>query len=149
MRLLVIFLSLLATACTPADAPPSPGAPSAPTAAPDPEPGLPQELVPLLNTRWIMNDQPPNFAPTVEFGTDRASGGAGCNSWSAQYDSDGIALIFSDIVVTERLCPADAMETEQDFLQALRDTQGVRTENGEIMFDNLAGDEIARFRPLR
>jgi heat shock protein HslJ len=147
MRALLLALAL--AACAPA-APPAAQPPAEPASEPDPEPGFPQELVDFLpNSNWVMNDEAPNFAPTIQFATDRASGTVGCNTWSADYGSDGIALDFSNISVTERACPADALETQQNFLQTLRDTRGVSTENGEIMFDNLAGEELARFRRLR
>ncbi len=92
-----------------------------------------------------MSDQPANTAPLIVFAADRASDTTGCNTWSARYQTHEIAIRFSDITVTERACNPGVVETEQAFLQALRDTQGSRMEGEELVLFDIGGAETARF----
>ncbi len=52
-----------------------------------------------------------------------ATGMAGCNNWSANYQLTGNTLSLSDIATTRKLCAPALMEQEQRFLAHLARTQ--------------------------
>jgi heat shock protein HslJ len=69
--------------------------------------------------------------PTISFtALDKAvNGNTGCNSFFGKYSLDLYALSFSEIASTEMACDAHIMKTENDFLQALRNTGSYSLEN--------------------
>lgn len=54
---------------------------------------------------------------------NRASGMAGCNTWTAEYQLKGEHLSLRNIATTRKLCAPALMEQEQRFLTALADIQ--------------------------
>lgn len=53
----------------------------------------------------------------------RASGLAGCNNWTADYQLNGDSFTLSNIATTRKLCAPALMEQEQRFLTALSQVQ--------------------------
>lgn len=99
---------------------------------------------PYIGTEWIMEGGGPD-APTVEFTDSRASGSTGCNRWFAQVFASDVALSFSAIGSTRRMCEAELMETERQFIAALRDTRSARMDADVLILRDVAGAELARF----
>lgn len=86
------------------------------------------------------------IVPTIEFGADgRASGFAGCNTFSGTFTTDGETIALGPLATTKMGCerPASAVETE--YLQAL---SGVATwsiePDGRLL---LAGPVSLRYTP--
>lgn len=72
---------------------------------------------------------------TLAFATDgRVSGSAGCNSYSGSYASADASLSFGPAATTRKMCaePAQIMEQEQQFLQALRTVASARQEGDRL-----------------
>ena len=95
-----------------------------------------------------VNGAPVTGGPlTFRLADGKASGHAGCNSWSANYDLEargGIRL--GPIASTEMACAPEIMEQEQRFLNVLRLAQGYSF-YGAGGFSLIAGDGRAiRFR---
>lgn len=87
---------------------------------------------------------------TMQLGGDRASGHAGCNQWSADYDlrsRDGIR--FGPITTTRMACAPEIMEQERRFLTVIEYAQGYSV-YGDGSLSLIAADGRAtRFRRLR
>jgi heat shock protein HslJ len=141
-----LFLAAALAACS-QPAPP----PAEPASTPTEAPVLSDEwrAASLADTHWAMSNEPANTAPLMDFGAVEASGTTGCNSWSARYRTNGAALGFQDVTVTERACGSGVMETEQAFLAALRDTEAARMEGEDLVLLDIGGAETARFHPVR
>jgi heat shock protein HslJ len=136
----LLLAAALAACSQPAPAPAEP-----PAAAPDAPVSDAWDAASLAGSRWLMNDEPANTSPMIEFTADRASGTTGCNTWSARYQTNGMALGFHDLTYTERACDGGVMETEQAFLEALRYTEGARMEGDDLVLFDIGGSENARF----
>lgn len=52
---------------------------------------------------------------SLQFGTDRVSGSAGCNRFSGNYQSDGDTLTAGPLAATRMACPGAGMAQEQAF----------------------------------
>jgi heat shock protein HslJ len=138
-----LFGLLLVAACS---QPPDTALPAAPAdTQADSAQADPQRAGDLVGSSWAMSDEPANTAPIITFTANNASGTTGCNQWSARYSRSEFGLSFEDLSVTERGCESGVMETEATFLQALRDTQGVRMEGEELVLFDIGGAENARF----
>ena len=147
MRGALLALLVVAACSQPANtAPPADVTPG--DAQADPTQTDPQQAGDLAGSSWAMSNEPANTAPIITFTAESASGTTGCNQWSARYSRSEFGLGFEDISVTERGCESGVMETEAAFLQALRDTQGVRMEGEELVLFDLGGAENARFHRM-
>ena len=147
MRSALLALLLVAACNQPANtAPPADASPA--DAQPDPVQADLAQAGDLAGSSWAMSDEPANTAPIITFTADSASGTTGCNQWSARYSRSEFGLSFEDLSVTERGCESGVMETEANFLQALRDTQGVRMEGEELVLFDIGGAENARFHRM-
>jgi heat shock protein HslJ len=74
-------------------------------------------------------------APTLAFAADgRASGSAGCNSFSSGYTADGAQLKFTQPASTRKMCaePQGVMEQEQQLLAALETVATARVEGDRL-----------------
>jgi|SRR5690554_6163850 len=61
---------------------------------------------------------------SLKLGLDqRASGFAGCNNWFASYHLNGEQLSFGQLATTRKICAASLMEQEQQYLEALSQTE--------------------------
>ena len=71
---------------------------------------------------------------TAAFGADGSlSGFAGCNTYTASYETvGGDAIAITDVATTRKACADDAMEVEQQFVAAL----------GNATTYTLAGDTL-------
>lgn len=73
--------------------------------------------------------------PTLAFGTDgRASGSAGCNSFTAGYTAAGSKVTFTEAAATRKMCvePAGVMDQEQQFLAALATVETATVEGDRL-----------------
>lgn len=64
-------------------------------------------------------------AATLRLDAGRASGFAGCNSFSGSYEMAGTRLVFSPLVSTRMAC-AEGMELERAYLAALEAARSFR-----------------------
>jgi heat shock protein HslJ len=88
-------------------------------------------------------------APTLRLDGGRASGSAGCNSFSASYKLSEERLEFGPIAATKMACEADVMEQERRFLSILQAARSYsRYGNGSVSVIAPDGRAI-RFRPNR
>lgn len=105
----------------------------------------------LQGTQWVavdVNGVPVTGGPlTLRLADGKASGHAGCNSWSAPYERESREGIrFGPIATTRMACAPELMEQEQRFLDVLRLAQGYSF-YGAGGFSLIAGDGRAiRFR---
>jgi heat shock protein HslJ len=146
MVLALVFLAACSqpTADVAQDGEPAPPADAFPVS--EPAPAEPSVAGDLSGTSWLMNDAPANTAPMITFAeAGHVSGTTGCNTWSASYSQLDMALSFDNLTVTERACMGGAMETETEFLQALRDTQGAHMDGEDLVLVDIGGGENARF----
>jgi heat shock protein HslJ len=84
---------------------------------------------------------------SLAFGTDgRASGSAGCNSFTTSYTADGSSLRFGPAAVTQKMC-ADSrvMEQEAAFLKALESVAMSRVEADKLELRTADGAMAATF----
>jgi heat shock protein HslJ len=66
----------------------------------------------------------------------RFTGFAGCNTFSGRYVTDGIQIIYKDILATQLICdqPAGLMDQEARYLQWLDRTEEYRlVDNGKSL----------------
>jgi len=63
----------------------------------------------------------------------RFTGFAGCNTFSGRYVTDGVQIIFRDLLVTQLTCqePAGLMDQETKVLQWLERTEEYRIDEDE------------------
>jgi heat shock protein HslJ len=85
---------------------------------------------------------------TLAFGTDgRASGSAGCNRYTASYESARDTLKFGTAAATRMMCATEGvMEQEQAFLSALGKVATFRTEGDRLELRGADGALAASFR---
>jgi heat shock protein HslJ len=84
---------------------------------------------------------------SMTFGTDgRASGSAGCNSFTASYTADGSSLRFGPAAVTRKMCAdGKVMEQEAAFLKALETVTTSRVEADKLELRTADGALAAAF----
>jgi len=113
--------------------------------------------VSLAGTQWtlvsLVDDQGETVpalegsAVTAEFSDDRVFGNAGCNDYTASYESGGGALTVAPVGVTSQACaePAGVMEQELAFLGALTGSAGYRVDGDVLMLLDVDGAPLATF----
>jgi heat shock protein HslJ len=71
---------------------------------------------------------------TMVFANDgKVSGTAGCNQYTARYESEGSKFRFTAPAATRMMCPgAGVMEQEQSFLKALEGVRTMRVEGNRL-----------------
>jgi len=131
MRILLLSIASLAlVACTAGHAaPPSSGS--------------------LNGTEWMRaddSDSQPHVA-TISFTERRASGYTGCRGWLARPSRNGDRLHFGGVAKDGHRCPTQSAggAAERSFLAALDHVQRGVIENGELVFYDGHGTQIARF----
>jgi heat shock protein HslJ len=89
-------------------------------------------------------------AVTLAFGVDgRASGSAGCNRYTASYESARDTLKFGAAAATRMMCAtAGVMEQEQAFLNALGEVATFRMEGDRLELRGADGALAASFRSV-
>lgn len=79
---------------------------------------------------------------SMSFSSDgRVSGSAGCNNYTAAYQSSGAALEFGPAAATRKMCasPTGVMEQEQQFLKALETVTTARQEGDSLELRTASG----------
>ena len=85
----------------------------------------------LAGPTWILDPStiaalgiqvPAGTRVDIRFEDGRASGTAGCNTYSATYRADGADLSFDQIVATTRACDDALTALETDYLDRLAQT---------------------------
>jgi heat shock protein HslJ len=71
-----------------------------------------------LAVETSLTDVPSDVAATLFLQDGRASGGAGCNTFSGDYTIDGDALVFGPIMSTMMICEGERASTEAAYLAA-------------------------------
>jgi heat shock protein HslJ len=116
VALALVFIAMLATAC-------SAGSPtSAPVAAAAPSPSatlsLPGTSWTVVGIRYEPIKGDP--APTIAFGTDgTVSGTTGCDSYTATYKVDGEFITIGPLTMTKVACDATVTDQAATFANAL------------------------------
>lgn len=75
------------------------------------------------------------------------AGSAGCNNYSASYETDGNALSFGLVGATEMYCdePEGTMAQEATYLQLLESATGYDIEGDSLTMQDSSGDTILTF----
>lgn len=108
----------------------------------------------LVGTEWVLTAL--NGAPlregtyiTLNLYSGEANGFAGCNRYTAQYESsrDG-SLTLRSVSVTQALCPQPegVMAQEQAYIEALRSAASYRMLDGRLDLLDVAGNTILSFQ---
>ncbi len=88
-----------------------------------------QEQLPLVDTNWLVtgyNNGTGGFTSvladtelTALFDDANVSGSAGCNNYSAGYETNGHTISIGLAITTMKMCPEEAMTQESAYLAAL------------------------------
>lgn len=125
---------LLITACAPANQPAQPG---------------------LADTSWILTtlggEPILEGVITAEITAENTIGGsAGCNQYTANYDTDGSSLKFTPQVATTLMaCPPPLMDIESRYLEALQQTASYQSDGTNLTLLDANGRELATFTKLQ
>jgi heat shock protein HslJ len=78
---------------------------------------------------------------TLAFTDGRATGSAGCNTYTAAYTVDGSNVTFGPAATTRKMCarPKGVMEQEQAFLKALATVATAQVERDRLVLRTAAG----------
>jgi putative lipoprotein len=77
-------------------------------------------------------------------GEDQVGGYAGCNQFTGSVTVTGDGISFGPIASTRRMC-AEAMEQEDEFLQALENAQRFSISGEDLAIENAGGEVTMRF----
>lgn len=99
----------------------------------------------LANTSWEMVSINGRAVPggeryRVEFGTDRISGKAGCNSFGGAYRVGRDGFQAGPLAMTRMACPGPAMEHEQAFARLLAGRVRLLYPQGDLVMRGTAGE---------
>lgn len=113
---------------------------------------------PLRGTSWRLQSleaaggpqQPPAGGRPVELlfdtGSDRVSGGGGCNRLMGGFSLDGAALRFSPLASTKMACREPVMDFEVSVLRALEQVRGWRIEGSELFLLDAGGSTLLHYQ---
>jgi putative lipoprotein len=73
------------------------------------------------------------------------SGKSGCNQYNAAYTLSGSSLTVGEIASTKMLCDQYAMDAEQAYLAALKQSATYTAEGGKLTIYNKDGKEVVRY----
>jgi heat shock protein HslJ len=109
----------------------------------------------LKNTKWILTELAgkavslPDGAQAflmMDPDQNRLNGSGGCNDLFADMKLDGSNLSFAGLGATKKMCEG-RMDTEQNFLSALRNTSKFELSNsGKLSLLNKGGDVLAKLK---
>lgn len=107
----------------------------------------------LTNSEWVLEDLGGTAAianpqkPMLRFtSSDRIAGQGGCNSYSANFQLDGVRLAVSALVSTRRACvDLQVQEQENRYFRALENAQWVSLEGSELLIYSEAFNVPLRF----
>ncbi len=86
---------------------------------------------------------------TANFGTDgNLTGNAGCNDYSAGYQTDGDSISFGPALGTQKFCgePEGLMDQEQQYLAALQTAATYKIELDQLEMRTAEGSLVASFQ---
>jgi heat shock protein HslJ len=86
---------------------------------------------------------------TAKFGADgMLSGSAGCNNYTAAYETDGKKISIGPAATTMKMCaePPNIMEQEMQYLQALATAATYRIDGSKMEFRTAEGALAANFQ---
>jgi heat shock protein HslJ len=102
-------------------------------------------------TSWVAEDIGGNgvidiLQSRITFAEEgRVNGNAGCNTFFGSYQTDGEAIRFSPMAMTEMMCEAEAVNNQEAaFLAALDQAEFVRIENDIMYLDDADGNTVMR-----
>ena len=107
----------------------------------------------LADSAWILAALPgttllPAPQATLRFDADRATGGDGCNRYSARFTAaNGKLELGQQRTSTRRACPEAASQLAGAFNGALDNTRGYRIEGGSLLLLAADGQTLATFAP--
>lgn len=85
---------------------------------------------------------------TITVAASELAGDAGCNTYSAEYTLDGDRISVGEVVSTDMACePAEAMDAEQAYLDALGQVERATLEGDELVLTG--GSVTLRFAVLQ
>ncbi|HEX2037528.1 MAG TPA: META domain-containing protein [Chloroflexota bacterium] len=84
---------------------------------------------------------------TAQFDGTRLTGNAGCNQYSAAYETDGTAISVGEPTSTRRAClqPEGVMEQERAYLTALTTARVYRIEGKRLILETEDGARVASY----
>jgi len=86
---------------------------------------------------------------TADFGADgMLSGSAGCNNYTASYETDGNKISIGPAATTRKMCaePPNIMDQEMQYLQALSTAATYRIDGSKMEFRTADGALAANFQ---
>ncbi len=107
-----------------------------------------ETTVPLPGSQWTLkkiNQQaiPARYAPTLHFGEGNAlSGSAGCNRYNARFEHDAQSFEVGKISSTRKLCSAERMQVEKQYLSLLKDVISLKNFCNELTLTSGEGDRL-------
>ena len=108
----------------------------------------------LEGTDWVVRSFDQNGLMTLvpdgvfadaRFGTDRASGTSGCNTYDALYQAGGRTLIVGQPTVTMKACDETTMAFEQAYLTLLQESRFYTVRNSGLTIFDADGKPILGF----
>lgn len=75
--------------------------------------------------------------------TGALTGNGGCNTYSASWTSDGVALTVTDLAATRMACETAVSEREELYFDLLQDASGWRLDGAVLIIDTKGGSSIA------
>ncbi len=115
--------------------------------------GVPKER-PLEKTYWVLTELDGKPIATINEAkklhllfdpeSRTASGFAGCNQFSGNYNLEGKKLSLKNLATTRMFCQ-ETMEIETRYLQALSETDSYKIEE-HVLFLNQGDQHLAKFQ---
>lgn len=110
-------------------------------------------VIAFESTKWLLKELNGKRVLIPEGGNEvfvkfesggRASGSAGCNTFTGSYTRSGKSLSFGPAATTRKMCPSQ-MDTEQDFLQMLTRCASHKISGTKLTMMDGNGSAIAVF----
>lgn len=110
----------------------------------------------LTGVRWKLTElmgqaipaTEPDMTPYLQFGEDgRVSGFAGCNQFTAAYETEGLRLTFKPMATTEKACLNGA--TEQQFLTTIQGIDNYSLNESGLAFYKARTAALLRFTAVQ
>lgn len=112
----------------------------------------------LINTYWKLMklDGAPVIAKenfreahmVLHQDASRLAGATGCNTLMGSYQVENEHITFNQVATTKRACPAPQMETERNFLAALKQTTAWRVEGARLVLSGDNNEPLASFEAV-
>jgi heat shock protein HslJ len=81
----------------------------------------------------------------AQFDGSTISGVSGCNSYNATYEATGDQISFGPIVGTKKICPPDAQDVEDRYLQLLAGVATHAVDNRSMSMSDAEGTPVLQF----